>query len=308
MASGYRAHVALLVVQILFGSFPVMGRVVLEALPAPFLAALRIISAGFILQLIVRTWKIPRIQGRRAMLRLTACALFGVVLNQLLFLEGLSRSTAVNASILMTSIPVFTAGLSIALGYEGMSRRKALGILVSLLGAWLMLGVGGFSLESGHVVGNLMILCNALCYSIYLILARPLVQRFPSMSVIAGIFTFGSLFMLPIGILAARPLNFERIPATIWMVVAAIILFPTVLTYVLNAWALARLPPSVVSVYIYLQPVIGVILGVLLLHEALSMDTFIAAAMIFVGVFLVSRARNTGTLESPAGGCTSWRG
>jgi drug/metabolite transporter (DMT)-like permease len=82
-----------------------------------------------------------------------------------------------------------------------------------------------------------------------------------------------------------------------WLAVGAIVLFPTILAYYLNTWALARVAPSVVAVYIYLQPLIGTFLAIFLLGEEWKPRIFLAMALIFAGVYLVTRKRKLNIAE-----------
>ena len=98
----------------------------------------------------------------------------------------------------------------------------------------------------------------------------------------------GLIITIPVGIYSLQQDNLSAIGPGTWLIVALIIIFPTVVAYYLNAWALTKVPPSTVAVYIYLQPLIAFGFAPLLLGEQFSWRTAIAAILIFAGVGIVS--------------------
>ena len=135
-----------------------------------------------------------------------------------------------------------------------------------------------------------MIATNALSYALYLVLSKPILKKYDSITVMAWVFFFGTIFVAPFGAVAlADTSTLWAMPASAWAGLAFIILLPTVGSYVLNAWALKRSAPSVVATYVYLQPLITGALAVLLQGEPIDRRAIPAAAMIFAGVALTMR-------------------
>src|SRR5215472_784939 len=98
-------HLALIAVQAMFGTWPIVGKIVLRAVSSTSLVALRVSGAALALGLLQRRlgalWQLPR----RDLLWLILASLLGVVWNQLLYVKGLSLTTAINATLLSTTIP-----------------------------------------------------------------------------------------------------------------------------------------------------------------------------------------------------------
>lgn len=268
-----------------------MGKVVLRVLEPGALVGFRIVGGALLLELARRVMKAPMVAEPGVWKRLALLSLLGISANQVLYLEGLARTTAINAAVLTTCIPVLTASFAILLRQERFHPLKAVGILLSLLGALRVIGVEGLELSSRYLVGNLLVFGNTVVYSLYLVLARELLARHGALSVIAPVFAFGALGVMPLVLPAWGRIEPEGVPVMIWVLSAAIVIFPTVLAYLLNIWALKHTRPSVVTVYIYLQPVITAALGMGLLGERLTPELVQAAVLAFLGVFLVSRAR-----------------
>jgi drug/metabolite transporter (DMT)-like permease len=288
-----RVHVALTVVQLLFVGNAVVGRIALRSVTPATLLAVRAPSAAIIFLLLrvvlSRSAGWERV-SRGDLLKLAACALLGVTLNQLLFFEGLARSTATNAVVIGATIPVLTAGIAIAVGTERATLRRVLGLCCALAGA---LGVVLFGRPHGQLgfgTGELLLLGNSTAYALYLVVSRPLFHRYRTDTAITWIFAFGALMLLPLGI---RPLLHELpvAPLSAYASLAYIVLGPTVAAYFLNGFALRRAPSSLVAVYIYMQPVVGAVVAARWLDEKLTVATALGALCIGGGIALVATER-----------------
>jgi drug/metabolite transporter (DMT)-like permease len=143
-----------------------------------------------------------------------------------------------------------------------------------------------------------MIVVNCFFYASYIAISKRLIEKYGALRSMAWLFLFGAIITVPFGaytLLSA--VDLQSVPALTWLAVAAIIVFPTILAYYLNAWALARVAPSVVAVYIYLQPLIGFTTAVIFLDEHFTARTLAAAALIFAGLFLVTRKPKTRSID-----------
>jgi drug/metabolite transporter (DMT)-like permease len=271
----------------MFGTWPIFGKIALRVLPSTGLVAMRVAGAAvafLILQRMVgRTQKISA--GDYA--RFALYALLGVVVNQFLFVKGLSLTTVINATLLGTTIPVFTLLVSLTLGYDRLTFRKALGIALAASGViYLLYPERNFS--GGSALGNFLIVLNSISYGAYLAISKDMLKRYGALTVITWIFIFGSIATIPIGGYALAGTPLQGIGFGVWLTVIYIILVPTVGAYYLNAWALARVEPSTVAVYIYLQPLIAFALAPLILNEKWNSRTWLSSALIFSGVAVVT--------------------
>lgn len=284
-----KPFIALIAVQFFFASLAVVGKVALETFPALMVAGMRLFFASLFLAAIaiaVRREHLPLMDAAK----LFGLALLGIVFNQLLFLGGLSRTTAVNASILIATIPIFTTFFAILLGQEAPRIVRIAGITVSLVGAVTILGIQGFDLRSDFALGNLFIILNSLSYSLYLVLSRGLLQKYRSTTIVAWTFIFGAFVVTPLGALRAGTFDFSTVPSIAWWAMAWIIIVPSVLSYSLNTYALKRIHSSTVATYVFLQPLFGIALAFLILDERLGLQTAFGALLVLAGVVLVSRS------------------
>lgn len=225
---------------------------------------------------------------RRDWFRFIACAFFGMVLNMLAFFKGLSLSTPINSSVIITVSPVLLLVLSAFILRERITWIKSLGIFLGLAGALVLILFGLKEQPNAPNIplGNLLFIVNATSYSIYLILVKPLVPKYSSITLMKFLFLFAFLINLPIGISEFTEVAWASLPfEAIWKL-AFVVICTTVMTYLLNIYALKQLSPTTIGAFIYLQPVIAVLFAVLLGADSLTPLRIGAAALIFIGVYL----------------------
>ncbi|MDQ3388080.1 MAG: DMT family transporter [Gemmatimonadota bacterium] len=294
-----RVYVVLTVIQLFFATLPVAVKIALRDLSSPSVAFLRVTGAALLFLVLHATLVRERLHSRRDLGRLAVYALFGVVLNQLLYITALNWTTATAAQTLQTVGPAMTLLIALLLGRERSTPAKWMGIGVAGCGALYLVGIG---VSMGSGLGNLLVLLNVTAFSIYLVISRDLVRRYHPLTVITWIFLFGSIGIAPWGIpslLAERgALSGSTVAAMVWM-----ILVPTVTGYYLNVWALQRVQASAVAIFVYLQPVLTALIAIPLLGERPSPRLIPAGALIFAGVaasmWAERRARSVG-IPSPA--------
>lgn len=296
----FRPHLALLAVQIMFATWPVVGKIALRTIPSVSLVAFRVAGAALaFVALGVVTRRFGRIE-RRDWPLLIASSLLGVVLNQWLFVKGLSLTTVINATLLGTTIPIFTLLVSILLRNDRVSARRVFGILVAAAGIVYLIGPQRADFSQSSRLGDFLIITNSLCYGTYIAISKDLVNRYSALTVITWIFIVGCVPTLPLGIFSLSHVSLSSISPAAWLSVLYIILVPTVGAYYLNSWALGRVAPSTVAVYIYLQPLIAFALAPLLLGEKLSWRVIAASSLVFAGVLIVTRRARSQAIQKVA--------
>jgi len=288
MSNRFKPHLALVAVQILFGIWPIFGKIVLRSMSSPSLVVIRITGAAVALALLQRRLTPLLRMPAKDIGLLTLCSLLGVVGNQLLYVKGLSLTTVINATLLSTMIPVYALAVSVLLGYERGSLRTLAGIVVSAAGVIYLVNPAHAELNAQTTTGNLLLLANSFIYAIYIVISKDLFERYGALNVVTWIFLIGAVMTVPVGIYSLQNENLAAISGMVWLAVAFIILLPTVGAYYLNAWALTRVAPSTVATYIYLQPLIAFGLAPIFLGESWNWRTIVAAMFIFGGVALVT--------------------
>lgn len=287
----YAPHLALLLTQFFFGSLPVIGKVVLKTIPAFALVGFRIGIAAIVLYFFQRFRGSLRLENRADYCRLFVLSIFGISLNQILFISGLSLTKASNSSLLAVTIPIFALSVGSILGVERLRLVKILGIITAAIGVVLLIDPRKASFSSETTLGDILIICNSLSYGIYVATSKETITRNGAFKSITWLFIFASLICVPLGFFSLSAIDISEVPNVVWLLVLHIALVSTAAPYLLNAYALARVNPSTVAVYVYLQPVIGFLTAVIFLGEEVSLLTLCAAFLIFAGVFLVTKKK-----------------
>ena len=281
-------QLCLVMVQVFFASLAVLGRVVLPAVPAGALVTIRIFGAAAALTLFNAARRGPWIRDRSDLLRVAISGWLGVTANQSLYLFGLSHSTAVNATILVTTAPVFTVVGSLLLGLERPSLGKLGGIALAAAGAIYLVDPSRLSFAPGVALGNLLLLIAMACYAAYFLISKPLLARYDAITVGTYVMLFAALGVLPLGIPALWRLDPAVLHGSIGWLVAYIVAGPTIGAYFLNLWALRRVSSNTVASFLYLQPFLAAVSAPLVLPgERLTSRTLVAGGLIFLGLGLV---------------------
>ena len=289
MGKTIKAHIALFVANLIYGASYTIAKEAMPEYILPFAFILiRVIGAVLLFWLIWSTLIRERI-AKSDLLRLAACGLFGVAINQMLFFKGLSITTPINAAIIMTSNPVVVMLFSLWILKEAITLQKSIGLFIGLSGAALLITAGsGFSFTSQTFAGDVYVFLNASSYALYLVIVKPLMTKYHPITIISWIFTFGLIYVLPLGFDELMTTNWSAFTPKIWAAVAFVMLFTTFLAYLLNVSALKELSPTTVSYYIYLQPLLAAIIALYFEKDHLTWFKIGAAVLIFTGVYLVS--------------------
>ncbi len=289
MPSKLKIHSALLLVGLIYGANYSIAKVVMPAYIGPFgIIFLRVIIGTALYWLIGFFAGSEKIQYKRDYLRFAGLSVFGVAINQLMFFKGLSMTTPISASVIMTISPITVLVVSYFVLKEKISVNKIIGISLGATGAVLLIGIDGFNLTSYTFLGNLFILVNAISFSIYLVLVKPLMYRYKAITVIKWVFLFGMILVIPFGVEEYLIIDWRLLSSDAWLSLAYIIIGTTFIAYLLNTWALQYVSPSVVGYYIYLQPVFSSLVAISFRGDDLTLTETFYALLIFAGVYLVS--------------------
>jgi drug/metabolite transporter (DMT)-like permease len=278
----------LVLVQLLFASLAIAGRIVLPLFPAGALVCFRVLGATAVLLVVNAVTGGSWVTDRKDLARLAVLGLLGIAANQSLFLYGLRHTTAVNATILVTTVPVFTVFGSVLLRHEPASPLKFAGVGLAALGTIYLIGPDRISLAPDVALGNALIVLGMICYAAYFIYSKSVVNRYGPITVSFYVMLFAALGVVPLGIHAASGIRVDELGPGVWWWVAYIVVFPTILTYLLNIWALQRATPNTVAVYIYLQPLFAAAIAPrVLAGERITARAVLSGVTIFAGMALV---------------------
>ena len=305
MRNQFRVHAALFFVAVIYAANYSLSKDVMPRFMGPFgIVMLRILGAVLFFA-VIKYFVAPqdKIIGRADNLRAIACGVCGIGVNQLLFFSGLNLTSPISASLLQTIAPIVVVVASAILLSEKITLPRVLGIAVGAAGAAsLILSRNAQAAVYPHAtLGNLFILANATVFGLYLVLVQPLMRKYHAFTVLLRIFLVGAVIAVPFGWREVFTANYASFPLYIWLEIAYMVVFLTILAYLLNNWALKYASPALLGVYIYLQPVLAVLIAVSLGKDHLTWGKAGQAVLIFLGVWLVSHKPRLAEVPAVAG-------
>ena len=295
----HKAHLALLAANIIYGINHIVAKDIMPSKIGPSaLVFIRIFIAA-ILFWILKSFIGEKV-ARKDLYLLMLCGLLGVTTNMLLSFHGLSLTSPIDASIIMTSGPVMVLFFSYIFLKEKITNRKILGVVVGGLGAVLLIWYGRNETGSSSLLGNVFVFVNACSYALYLVFVKPLMKKYHALTVISWVFLFGFIFMFPFGINDLISTDFSVFTVSTYAILAFVVLGTTFLAYLFNIYALNFVSPSVNSSYIFLQPAISFIMVSIysyLLNQKRYEDDIqpikiISCLLVIIGVYLISKTKN----------------
>jgi len=287
-----KVHIALLLVALAYGANYSIAKTVMPPVNPFAIMFCRVVGAGVLFWIFHRFTVNEKVKSAKDYGHLAICALFGVAINQMMFFKGLSLTNPINASVIMTTAPIMVLVASSILLKERLTLTKIIGILLGAIGALLLIGGTSFQFSSDTALGDFCILLNAASYATYLVIVKPLMKKYSAFTIIKWIFLFGFVMTFPFCWPEFQATDWQSLDSNVIWGIVFIVLAPTFLAYLLNAWTLQYVNPSVVGAYIYLQPILATIFATFMGQATLTPEKIAFAALIFVGVYLVT-ARKT---------------
>ncbi len=297
MSRNLQSHASLLAVNLIYGINFLVAKGLMPDLigPSGFIVV-RVLITTALFWLIWLIGYRERISDWKDLRLIAACSVFGVVINQLLFFNGLCITSPINASIIMVSTPVLVLIISAVLVKERITGLKMAGVLFGTVGAvTLILTRSAAGAAVSSLAGDVMVFINALSYAVYLVIVRPLMQKYKPLTVISYVFLFGLPMVIPFGWNEFTAVEWHTFTTSQWLAMLFVVLFVTFFAYLLNTFALKFVSASVSSVYIYIQPFVATILMYVAARWFegptfdLTLTKVLCGISIFLGVFMVSR-------------------
>ena len=297
-----KGHILIMLANILFGaSMPVFKYLLTADVPPEAITIMRAIFACMMFWLVSSFMPKEKVLPKDLCL-LFVCALCGVGINQWLFVIGLKNSSPVNASIIATAVPIFVLLLAAPVLKEPITAKKSLGVFLGVSGG-LLLVFNSTQTTSGtnSLWGDMLMLLNQLMYSVYLVLSKPLSRRYSSVIMMKWMFLFSTLALAPfclqymqyVPMFHRETFNVSQLYALLYLLFGA-----TFVSFMLIPMALKQIRPTTVSMYNYVQPIIASAIAVAVGQDTFSMQKLLSAALVFVGVYLVTQSKKRKDIEN----------
>ncbi len=298
MNSKYKAHAAILIANFFFGSGVAAVKHITPSVMPPFAVNVTRVTIALILFWLLLLFK-PSKAGieKRDIPRFMLCGFCGVSINQILFIKGASLTSPVHVSLLALSTPIAITVIAAWLLKEKLTINKIIGLALGISGAGTLI-LSRIASKEGNdmLLGDIFIILNAVSYGFYMVLVRPLMQRYSPLHVTRWVFIFGALIIIPIGFNDFSHTNWSAFQWHHWFSLAFVVLGATFIAYLFVVFGISKLGASVAGAYVYTQPVFATITAMLLFNEHLSLIKLIAASLIFGGVFIGNKKQAIDTV------------
>ena len=290
-----KGHLALLTTNLIFGmNAPIAKQLLSEQnLNAYSLSLARMIGAALLFWITSLFTKREKVR-RQDMVMLIFAGLLGVICNQFGFIIGLSKTSPIDALILETLVPIMTMIIAALYLKEPITFKKALGVAIGASGAVVLILSGqqhGTGLE-GSTQGNLIVLLSGIGYALYFTIFRNLIKRYSPVTLMKWMFLFSAIICTPICYEDIQEVNLSAFTWSDYASIIYVICFSTFLAYMLLPVGQKRLRPTVVSMYIYGQPIVATILAVAMKMDRFGLEKIIASLLVFLGVYFVTQSKS----------------
>ncbi len=271
----------------------VAGKVALTGFSALALAQLRMAAAAalyWILYLAYRGFPQQR-PSKRQWLILGLMALNGITLNQVFYIGGLARTSVTHAGLIQAIGPVMVLLLAGCLRVETFTLQKLAGMAVCFTGVAVLLLEKPGRASTAHWTGDAMMIAAGAVFAWYTILMKEVAHLYDTLTLNALVFGLGAILLIPFCAPATARVAWRQVPVQAWLGLGFMVLFGSLVAYLIFGFALQELTASTVASFSYLQPVMAALLGIWLLSERISSSTVVGGGVILAGVYLTERAR-----------------
>ncbi len=229
---------------------------------------------------------------RKHIPRFIICAVTGVAINQILFINGLTLTTSIHGALLTLATPIFITFIAAWLLKEGLGWNKITGLLLGVGGATLLILMKESSGNAPNIIlGDVLILINAISYAFYLVLVRPLMKEYSPIHVLRWVFTLGAFIVVPFGWSQFMQVEWQALNVEAWAGLAFVVIGATFFAYLFNMYGIRTIGASATGTYIYTQPVFAAIIAIVFLGEQFNWQKGVAAVLIFAGVYMVNLSK-----------------
>lgn len=286
-----QGHLALFIANIVFGLNTPITRTIVPDILDPFVMTfLRMLGAAVLFwfaSLFVKKENVPK----KDILLFFFAAVFAIVLNQGSFIFGLSHTSPIDASLVITLLPIVTMLLAAVLLREPITWKKAVGVLLGASGAFILILSANKTEGSGTLAGNIFVLFSVISFGLYLTLFKNLITRYSPLTAMKWMFLFATILTYPMSHKALSATDFSSFNTSVFLRIGYIVALATFFTYMLIPIGQKTVRPTTVSMYNYVQPIVASFVAVMAGMDRFGWDKIISTVLVFAGVYIVTQSK-----------------
>ncbi len=292
-------HIALLIANVIFGLNNPISRSLMPDILSPYTLTFFRLSGGMLLfwliSLFIKKEKVPA----KDLLLLFFASLFALTVNQLPFFVGLSMTSPIDASIVVTMLPILTMILAAVILKEPITVLKAVGVLVGASGALLLVFTSHIHhVGKSNLLGNLIVFVAAGSFAIYLTVFKDVITRYSPITIMKWMFLFGTIVGFPFCYKPLINTNFTLLSSGTYWRIGYMVVFATFVGYLLIPIGQKVLRPTTLSMYNYVQPVVASMLAVAIGMDVFGVEKAASAVLVFAGVYIVTQSKSRAQMEA----------
>jgi drug/metabolite transporter (DMT)-like permease len=295
-----KGHAALLVAYLIFGlNTPVSKTLLAGGDISPMaLTFFRFAGAAALYWLAALGVKKEQVCRRDICLFFIA-SMFGILINQMSFIVGLSMTSPIDASVITTTVPILTMILAAFFLREPITWKKAGGVLTGAAGALLLIFNGNpVHAGSANRTGDWLCVLSCTAFALYLTVFKKLIFRYSAITSMKWMFLYATVISLPFCWRDVASVPYAALPPDRVIRMAFVIVLATFVAYLLIPTGQKSLRPTVVSMYNYLQPIVSSVVAVVAGMDMFGWSKGIASLLVFLGVYLVTQSKSRAQLDA----------
>ena len=290
-------HLALFSANLIFGLNTPISRTIIPELIDPFsLTFLRLAGSTFLFWLLSLFFKKEHVPVKDIILLFFA-SIFGIVLNQVPYIAGLSMTSPIDASLVTSMLPIITMLLAALIIREPITWLKAIGVLVGASGAFILIMNSTNGSGKGNLTGDLIILSAALSFALYLTLFKKLISKYSPITTMKWMFLFATIMSYPVLRKSIAQTDFTSLDASVWLRIGYVVVFATFISYLLIPIGQKTIRPTTLSMYNYMQPIVASFVAVGLGMDTFGYEKIISTVLVFAGVYIVTQSKSRAQME-----------
>lgn len=303
MTPKFWGHSALFSANLIFGINNPIASLLMPEVIDPFALIFFRFAGGLVLFWLASLFMKSEKVSSKDKFQLFLASIFALTLNQIPFFYGLSVTSPIDASIVVTMLPIGTMILAAMFLKEPITQMKVTGVLVGASGALLIVFNSAQQASGvGNMMGNIIVFSAVISFGIYLTAFKNLISRYHPVTVMKWMFLWGTLTGLPFCYQSLTELQVQVFTTGNWLSIGYVVVFSTFIGYLLLPIGQKTLRPTTLSMYNYMQPVVASIVAISAGIDKFGYQQALAGLLVFAGVYIVTQSKSRAQLEAERSG------